>query len=397
VRIALPGGRGGVPPAWLPSLPVASAIVAAVLLLVWDAAGYAHALAITGARGTDFAQYYSAARLTLAEGWTAPYDIARYMAALHAITGQHDAYANLPLPTVLVMPLAMLPLPLAYGLWNVLMVGGFAVACWAVAPGRGWARVAQLLASLAAFQALNAIALGQLALAVGALLVLHWWLLRRDRPVLAGIALGLAFVKPQNVALVPAALLLAGRWRAATASAVTAALLGGACLLALGTDGLRAYQRAVAFEVGAMPAGHFTATAALGGVLPALALAGVAVVAVLLVAIDRRDREPERLLAAAVLGSHLVTPYLNGADLALLAPCAWLTLRTGAARWVVGVALAANFVPAVIQRGDERVVAVIAQLVWLAALAAPSVPAVPAAGAAMARALAAVRRRPSEE
>lgn len=394
MRIALPGGRGVAPPAWLPSLPVASAIVAAGLVIVWAAAAYAHALAITGARGTDFAQYYAAARLTLAEGWTAPYDIPRYLAVLHAITGQHDAYANLPPPTFLVMPLAMLPLPLAYGLWNALMVGGFVVACWVVAPGRGWTRVAQLLASVAAFQVLNAIALGQLALAVGALLILHWWLLRRDRPGIAGIALGLAFVKPQNVALVPVALLLTGRWRAAAASAVTAAVLGGACLLALGTHGAQAYQRAVAFELRTMPAGHFTAMAVLGGVLPALAVAGVAAVAVLLVAADRRDREPERLLAAAVLGSHLVTPYLNGADLALLAPCAWLTLRAGVARWVVWVAVTANFLPAVLQRGDERVLALVAQLVWLTGLAAPSAP---AAGAAVARALAAVRRRPSEE
>ncbi len=206
-----PDGGGGLP-AWLPPLPLASAIVATALVLAWAAASYAGALATAGARGTDFAQYYVAARLTLAHGWAAPYDVAGFMAALRELTGHRDAYANTPVPTFLAMPLTRLPLDLAYAVWNVLLVSLFVAACWVAAPGRGWARVAQLLTSLVAFEVLSAIGLGQIALAVAALLVLHWWLLRQGRPLLAGIALGLAFAKPQDVFLVPFALRATTRW-----------------------------------------------------------------------------------------------------------------------------------------------------------------------------------------
>ncbi len=72
---------------------------------------------------------------------------------------------------------------------------------------------------------------------------------------------------------------------------------------------------------------------------------------------------------AAVLASQLATPYLNGADLALLAPCAWLTIRSGGPRWLAVVVIAANLVPA-LQDSPVRSVAIGMELVWLAALAA---------------------------
>jgi hypothetical protein len=345
------------------------AIVTAASMVVWSALDYARILGIVGARGTDFAQYYTAARLTLAHGWAAPYDVANFMTALHALTGQRDAYANLLAPAALVMPLSGLPIGAAYAIWNCVMVGVFTVASAAAAPGRGWQRVAQLLAGLAAFQVLSAIGLGQIVLALGGLLVLHWWLLRRGHPVLAGIAIGLAFVKPQNVFLVPAALFLAGHRRAALACVATAAALGGACLLALGPDGLRMYVQTVTFEKLYMPAGQFAAIAVLGGAVPA-AVVVAPVLATLLAALDRRPDQPERPIVAGVLGSQLATPYLNGSDLALLVPCAWLTLRTDVPRWVRWVAVAANFVPA-LQNEPLRLITLTLQLLWLGALAAP--------------------------
>ena len=432
-----PRPRGGVP-VWLPPLPVAAGTVAAALLVAWSAAEYARALASVGARGTDFAQYYVAARMTLSHGWAAPYDVAGFMSTLHALTGARDAYANLPAPTALAIPLTRLPLGPAYAVWNTVLVGGFAAASWAAAGGRGWERVLQLLAGLAAFQVLSAVGLGQLALAAGALVVLHWWLLRgcadgqrreirrpggpdpgavrpggdplrtagcaygvlptedrgsqprrwaawaaeirrclsahplSGRPVLAGVALGLAFVKPQDVFLVPLALLMAGRTRAALAGLAAGAAVGGACLAVLCPDGLHRYLQTVAFEMDHMQAGRYTVAAALGGGVPAraLAVAPALLVALLAAVAGRRarDRGPERPIVAGVLASQLATPYLNGADLALLVPCAWLTLRSRPPRWVAWVAVGVNFVP-FLQDEPLRIVTVGLQLVWLGALA----------------------------
>jgi hypothetical protein len=360
--------RDGGAPAWLPPLPLGAALVALAVLLGWSGVEYVRTLAAVGARGTDFAQYYVAARLTLAHGWAAPYDVATFMTALHGLTGARDAYANLPVPTALAMALTRLPLGPAYAIWNAVLVGGFVAACWAAALGRGWERAVQLLASLAGFQVLSAIGLGQLGLAVGGLLVLHWWLLRDGRPVLAGFAAGLAFVKPQNVFLVPLALLLAGRVGAALACAAMAAGVGAACLVALGPAGLHAYLQSVSYEMQSFPAGRFTLNAALGGAVPALALA-VAPLALAAIAARRaRGHGPERPVVAGVLGSQLATPYLSGGDLALLVPCAWLTLRASPPRWLGWVAVGVNFVP-LLADGPVRLLTIALVYAWLGALA----------------------------
>jgi Glycosyltransferase family 87 len=358
-------------PAWLPPLSVAGALVALAILLVWAAFEYAQVLAASGVGGTDFAQYSVAARLTLAHGWPAPYDVAGFMTALHTLTEGHDAYAAPPPATVLAMPLARLPLGLAYAIWNVLLVGGYTIAVAAVAPGRGWERVVQVMASLSAFQVLSAIALGQLGLAVSGLVVLHWWLLRGDRPLLAGTALGLAFLKPQNVFLVPVALVLSGRVRPALACLATAAGIGTACAIALGPDGVRAYVQTVAFEQQYMStAGRFTLAAALGGGTPALGVAVIPAALAVLAALRARGRGPDRTIVSGVLGSQLATPYLNGADLALLVPCAWLTLRSRPPRWLPWVAVGVSFVPFVQDRLLHLTVTGL-MLVWLVALALP--------------------------
>ena len=370
--------RAGDVPPWLPPQPLAVALVAIAVLLAWAALEYARTLAAVGAMGSDFAQYYVAATLTLAHGWAAPYDVARFMTALHAQTNARDAYANLPAATVLAMPLTRLPLGAAYAIWNTLLVGGFAAACWAAAPGRGWERALQIMASLAGFEVLSAIGLGQIGLAVGGLLVLHWWLLRGGRPILAGIAAGLAFVKPQNVFLVPLALLLAGRVAAAFACVATAAGIGVACLTALGPDGVREYLQTVSFEMQNFPAGRFTVAATLGGAVPVAALAAVPLTLTALAALRSRGRGPERPAVAGVLGSQLATPYLNGGDLALLIPCAWLTLRAGPPRWLPWVAVGASFAPFL--QVEPRVSVFGLMLVWLAALALLRLRAAPATG-----------------
>jgi Glycosyltransferase family 87 len=325
-----------------------------------------------GRSGGDFAEYYVAALIGRAHGWPAVYDIGLYRSALRSLTGNLDVFVNLPLAAWVALPFTLLPFPAADRVWQSALLVLF-IATWrASTTGSEWVRAALLLAALASFPVFFAIHLGQLVLAVAALLVLHWRLLRAGHPVLAGIALGLAFVKPQDVFLVPVALLLSGRWKAAASCAATVAVLGGGVLLALGPQGIHAYQSSLAYEMarefymrhtlpGHLPSG--TALAIIRPVILALALAP---------AILTGARRYERALAAAVLGGFLLTPYLNAEDLTLLFLCAWLLLGTETPAWM-RLAMAVSYPVVAFENVLWAPLLLGVELVWLALLASEAI------------------------
>ena len=318
----------------------------------------------------DFGEYYLAGRIGLARGWAAVYDVHTYVPAARAFLGFPDAFANLPVVAWMAAPLTALPYRLALGLWLLALAAAVAWVWWTAVPaGEPASRVAHLTAWLATFPLGFAFLLGQLTVAVIALVVLHWWLLRSGRATLSGVALGLACVKPQMVFLVPVALVVGRHWRAVAATGATVLAMGGLCLLLLGPHGVAAYRESVGVE---LP----TRFDALAAQLPAgfpllplqLAIAGAALVPALVPALARDGRSTELALAAAVAGSLLATPYLNPEDSAILVPCAWLVLRTRPPRWV-GPALLLSY-PAVALRNVTGPVPVLAvEAFWLVALA----------------------------
>jgi hypothetical protein len=324
-----------------------------------------------GRAGSDFAGYYVAAMVGRAHGWPALYDANVYPQALRALRGSGTVYGNLPLAAWAALPFTALPFHVAEMLWSLLLAAGFVWTWRAATRGPEWERALLLLAPLAAFPVLFAIHLGQLVLLVAALVVLHWWLLRAGRPLLAGVVLGLAFVKPQDVVLLPLVLLLSGRWKAAAACCATVAVMAAAVLLALGPDGLRACASTLR-TLSASQTCEFCTRHTLGGHLPSWVpqlpvRAAVALVA-LAPALVAGARRHERALAAGVLGALLVTPYLNAEDLTLLFVGGWLVLSAGAPRWMrLGMLAGYPFV------AYENVIGpiplLLVELAWLAALA----------------------------
>jgi len=104
-----------------------------------------------------------------------------------------------------------------------------------VCPGTGLARAAVLLISLALWPTVFALERGQAVLITYALAVGCWWMAAARREVWAGVLLALAFeLKPQDVALLPAVLLLCGLWRAAAWWLLTTAVLWAIFALAIG-------------------------------------------------------------------------------------------------------------------------------------------------------------------
>src|SRR5471032_991381 len=183
------------------------------------AVAYGLSAARMGHGAPDFYVFWTAG-----QHWQTPYDpaiIARLQASLHLSGTWPFAYP--PTFLLLVWPFAQLPLSIAYPLWTGLSCGVFFfAAAHLVRPSYA---VALLAITPVVFYAAE---LGQTALPVGAAMI-GAWLMRDNRPALAGVLLGLAAcIKPQALVLAP--IVFWGRWRMlgwmfATGAALVAASL----------------------------------------------------------------------------------------------------------------------------------------------------------------------------
>src|SRR5207245_2763545 len=140
-------------------------------------------------------------------------------------------------------------------------------------------------------------------------------------------------LKPQVAALVPFALLLAGYRRVFVGWMLATVPLVVASWLPVGTAGLTGIEASLRLAQG------------LGGPLqisiwhtipiPRLAVpaALLALALSLMIAYRNRGAGPEMPIAAGLVGTMLVSPYVNYYDLAALLLAAWLVLRTQPRGW----------------------------------------------------------------
>jgi hypothetical protein len=167
-------------------------------------------------------------------------------------------------------------------------------------------------------------------------------MMKRDREVLAGLALSLIVLKPQLALFVPLCLLVSGHARTFGAWLAASVLIGLVALALLGPDGVSRYREVLAQTQG--PAWDITRRYAISGPLglgPLLNVMEVLVFGVtLLVAWRARGGGPEVPIAAGILGSLLFTPYLGFQDFLMLVVAAWLLLRTQMSAWQVGLLVA---------------------------------------------------------
>src|SRR6266849_1310603 len=242
----------------------------------------------------DFRVYYYTARLGIEQGWNQIYnqDALRAMMAKHftgqlaLIDGGHT-FPNPPPLAWMVAPLTALPFGPAYAVWSLLGLASVVVA-WAIAaPFSGLARVA-----------------------------------------LAGIALALATaLKPQDVVLVPVALLLTGRWRAVVWWAGGCAVLGLIFFASLGIQGVVDFWNTTGV-VESYP-GHkiMTLASVFGPGLPAYALEGGSAALALYGAWRHRSRL-KLVIALGLLGSVTSAVHAHESDYCVVLIAAWLVLAT---------------------------------------------------------------------
>jgi alpha-1,2-mannosyltransferase len=139
-----------------------------------------------------------------------------------------------PQLSVFFSPFARLPYPDALAIWMVLTLATY-LACgyamWRACPrlrGRGAAVVVLLLADATLFYTLSFAQISAIALA---LVVLAFFALRANRPVLAGVAVGSLVYKPSLGVAAAVVFLAAREWRIVIGAAIGAALQYAAAAL----------------------------------------------------------------------------------------------------------------------------------------------------------------------
>ncbi|HVH65941.1 MAG TPA: glycosyltransferase family 87 protein [Candidatus Acidoferrum sp.] len=290
----------------------------------------------------DFGNYYLYARVGLDYGWNHLYDtVAQQQEWLRlggsAVIPWFPIIYPPPLAWV-VVPLTLLPLPLAFAGWTVLLTASLLVAWRLVSSGRSpigrWTFLAGMLAIGAVPYALL---LGQVLILELAGVALAWSLLAKNRDAPAGAVLIAIVFKPQVALMVPVVLVVIGRWKALATWLVGSSAVAILALITTGVDGIDEYLRRLVDAAGAAPQ-FFVSTqltiAGLVGWRPATI--GLTILfAIVTLAAARRYRHdgPSLPIACGLIGSMLITPYLHAQDVATLLLAGGIALHGGLDRW----------------------------------------------------------------
>jgi hypothetical protein len=295
---------------------------------------------VAGEYRPDFAVLWTAAQVAL----RAPgrlYDSSYMTAAQSWLTSRGPRpYAYPPSALIAFLPFSAVPFWPALVAWNAISLAAF------IAAARPYARPPLLVLAVLAPPTMLALALGQTSLLVGAAALFGMSQLNK-RPVLTGIALGVAaVVKPQTLILAP--ILLSTERRAlisflgSSAAVVLASLALGPRLwcdwIAAMPSFMHDVDRLGLVRWGATPS---TLAAWLGfGRAATSALQAGGLVAGVSFAFWARTRTPPERLTALIAGGLFCSPYAMSYDMAALMPVAATALFSETlAGFVVGLTM----------------------------------------------------------
>jgi hypothetical protein len=336
------------------NLGIAAGAVTAVIFAGFDLYQWAVAYASDNFHN-DLTFYYAAARIGVTHGWPSIYDLRLQQEALDALGSRIQIaelarYISPPPVAWAALPLTLLPFQAAYAVWSALLLLALVWTWYLAAPGTGRPRLIHVAAALGWLPVIYGLQLGQPGLFVTLGVAGCYALLRADRPVWAGVALGALVLKPQLAFLIPAALLVSGRYRAFGGSVLAIGLLALAAVLVVGPGGVSAYEQRLSFAAGVPVNRELTIAPFVGNLTVARAVqAAIAIWSLALVYRFRR-RGHEWLFVPALVGGIVASPYLHLDDLMMIGLAAWLYLRTSPRpRWswvlLLGLVIAAEGIP----------------------------------------------------
>ncbi|TMD30167.1 MAG: DUF2029 domain-containing protein, partial [Chloroflexi bacterium] len=192
------------------NLGAAAGAATAVLFAIFDLYQWAAAYASDHFHN-DFTFYYVAAKIGLGQGWSSIYDLSLQQAQLDMLgsgikVAELARYISPPPVAWLALPLTPLPYAAGYWVWSALLLAALAGTWYLAAPGVGRARIIYLAAAVGWLPVIYGLQLGQPGMFVALGVAGSYALLRAERPLLAGVALGLLALKPQLAFLAPLAL-----------------------------------------------------------------------------------------------------------------------------------------------------------------------------------------------
>ena len=327
---------------------------------------------------TDFALYYAFSRIGLLHGWGNLYDL----------NAQRDVYRSMPgtwwfpLPYAppmawLTAPFTALPLAPAYWVWSGVLAAAFVACWWLATPSDPMLRVICLTAGLSPYLSLLGLELGQVVVLQLLAVAGAVRLLTGNRPVLAGLSLVLLDIHPQSFYLVPVALLLFGARRAVLSWAAASAVLIAVAGATLGLHGVEQYFHRLVLAVRSPVEFYVSFPVDLPLMIHNrwLRVAVMTVLAslALFTAWRERNNRIEIALAAGLIGSVLVTPFIHLDDLMVLVLAGWLTLRRRLApaySWLLAAGAAVAVLLDVDRLRHYGWLIVAFEVVWLVTLAA---------------------------
>jgi hypothetical protein len=334
--------------AWALGYREARAIALIVAIVLWAIAvlfwisGSGYRSFAGPLKGGDFIFFYATGAVVTAGPRDPLYDVKRLHAVQTALVPESDAELYLPVyppqTGLLYAPFTALPYGIAAALWTLILMGGYAAivqATWrtsrdALPDGRF---VALAAAAFPPFW--NLVINGQNTIVPMVAFFLAWRALDRDRRFLAGLALGILFVKPQFGLALAVVVLASGEWAMLGGLAVAASLQLGAIAATTGVGSLVDY---VQFMRQVTAAEHLIepdpfelhSIRSLVRLAPdwletPLWLAASAVVLERTVRVWRSQAPIAARMAVLVIATVLVSPHLFLYDAAILAlPLLWL-------------------------------------------------------------------------
>lgn len=314
------------------NLALAAGAVTAILFGAFDLYQWALAYASDNFHN-DLTFYYAAAQVGLHHGWQSIYDLRLQQEALDALGSRIQIaelarYISPPPVAWLAVPLTLLPFQVAYMVWSALLLGALGWTWYLAAPGTGRVRLIHLAAALGWLPVIYGLQLGQPELFVGLGVAGCYALLRVGRPFWAGIALGTLVLKPQLAFLMPAALLVSGRYRAFGGSVLAIGLLALAAVVVVGPGGVSAYEERLNFAAGVPVNRELTLAPLVGNLTIARVIEAIIAIWSLVLVYRFRRRQVEWLFLPALIGGLVASPYLHLDDFLMLGLAGWLYFRT---------------------------------------------------------------------
>jgi hypothetical protein len=236
-------------------------------------------------------------------------------------------YMNPPILAWLVVPLTVLPISAALVVWTAVNVAAFVAASRLVFPHGGFVWATTLLVSLAVWPTVFSLERGQMEPIVYGLAIASWWMAARGRQRSSGIFLALAMaIKPQDVLLLPAILVVCGLFRAAAWWLLTSAVLLVLFALVVGAEGIGTNIAVVWWSASADPS--FIAKPVIAPFGPNLSiLVGQGVFGLLTVGAAWRQRRSLRIaFAIGLVGTLASGVHLHVYDYVGLVAAAWLVV-----------------------------------------------------------------------